>query len=287
MGTGEGAQAFGKGHYLAERPGIAKVYAEMHGKRMYDKVREFDPAFEELTSKENLERKIQEGNLPPNVHQYIQHALTKSDDPQSYINAAVEGLESDYEGMLKRYGAKHQKTKELADLLDQFKLIAPEYYGSGKQVVKGPLSSLYEVSLEWPGARESVDPMSREHFFQWDKAFKNQPEHVKQALMDIAESNTPEYNKYIEDMSRFYGGSKFDPMQLIQMRPETSIRDAGLEQQLYQRGVPGVAFLDQPSRAAPKDKRTYNYVSFGNEIPRILSHNKPSVLKMLWPEYNK
>ena len=31
MGSGEGAQAFGKGHYLAENPNIAKSYAEMRG----------------------------------------------------------------------------------------------------------------------------------------------------------------------------------------------------------------------------------------------------------------
>jgi hypothetical protein len=155
--------------------------------------------------------------------------------------------------------------------------VAKSYYRPG--------GSLYEVSLEWPdAAREAADPMSREHFFQWDKPFNKQPEHIQKALLDIIEENPPEIEKYREFLDRIWKSSDWDMVKAIKTHPNAFIRDAQLEPHLYKKGIPGVAFADQATRIKPIDQRTYIYSVYGDEIPRIVSHNNPSVLDMLWPK---
>lgn len=254
MGSGEGAQAFGKGHYTAERPGIAKGYSEMSGP-MYEK--ELD------TSNLSEDTAI--------LLSSIKHWDFGSKKPEDIIKNA-----KDYAKTM----AGQERSEFWHNIYDELNNVP--------MITKGPTRSLYEVSLEWPGTREATDPLSREHFFQWDKDFRNQPEHVKSALMDIINQYPDVAAPYAERLAKARSPG-WDTKKLLTTHPGITIRESrgAIEPLMYERGIPGVAFLDQPSRTKPVNQRTYNYVSFGDEIPRIVSHNDPGLLKMLWPEYNK
>ena len=165
---------------------------------------------------------------------------------------------------------------------------AGQVYGKGhyfaedpkvaKKYAVGKSPSLYEVSLEWPGARESVDPMSREHFYQWDKTFKNQPAHIKQALEEIAQENPNIADEYIQRLSEM-GVPGWTLSDLLYKRPEMLIQESHIEPQMQTKGIPGIAYKNRTWGSKP----SYNYVVFEDEIPKILSHNKPSV----WDLVNK
>lgn len=156
------------------------------------------------------------------------------------------------------------------------------YFAEDPKVAKkyavGKTPSLYEISLEWPGARESVDPMSNEHFYQWDKTFKNQPQHIRQALEEIAQENPNIADDYIQFLER--NQSKGHTLSnLLYQRPELLIKEVGLEPYMQEKGIPGIAYKNRTWGTQP----SYNYVVFEDEIPKILSHNKPSV----WDLVNK
>lgn len=206
----------------------------------------------------------------------------------SNIGAGLSGLA----GAIKTY---HGSPRE-----EPFERFSKEFMGSGSggQIFsKGhytaerpqeaykyykPGGSIYDVSLEWPdAAREAADPMSREHFFQWDKPFRKQPRHIQKALLDIVEENSPEIEKYKEILRRNWRIEEPNMVDFVKMYPNVLIRDARLEPHLYERGIPGVAYADQSTRYKPARERAYNYVSYDDKIPRIVGRNNPSILDML------
>jgi hypothetical protein len=146
-----------------------------------------------------------------------------------------------------------------------------------------PQHSIYEVSLEWPdAAKESLNPLSKEHFFQWDKTFKNQPEHIRGAMEEIIQENPNMADDYIQFLTK-QGSAGWTLKDLLNKRPEMLIKYGGMEPHMMDRGIPGVAFRDQVTSSRPVSEKTYNYAVFGDKIPRIISHNKPSVLDLVWP----
>lgn len=280
MGSGEGAQAFGKGHYMAERPGITKRYAEMQGPM-------YEPDLSEFS------------NVSKRVYSDIESAF-RSKDPLQYLKRTLGGYKSHlktyrdvmsrndpsdalYSRYLDNKEEYEKSVEEYAKYINELKSISPDQLENIKY--KGPLRSLYEVSLEWPGARESVDPMSREHFFQWDKQFSSQPKHIKDALFDIIEQHPDVAEPYAKWLAE-HNVPGHTTHSLLTLQPQATIKamEGAIEPLMYERGIPGIAFLDQPSRTKKVGDRTYNYVVFGDEIPRIISHNKPSLLDMLWPK---
>ena len=223
--------------------------------------------------------------------------------------AAAEGLQGAAEGDWTKAGLGALaaapmmgaiKTYHGSPRAEPFSKFSKEFMGSGEgaqafskghyvaeqpKVAKNyyrPGGSLYEVSLEWPdAAREAADPMSREHFFQWDKPFRKQPENIQKALLDIIEENPPEIQKYKEFLKRNWKIDEPNMVDFVKMYPNILIRDARLEPHLYKKGIPGVAFADQMTRIKPIDQRTYNYAVYGDEIPRIVNRNNSSLLDML------
>lgn len=146
-----------------------------------------------------------------------------------------------------------------------------------------PKRSIYEISLEWPdAAKELADPLSPEHFFQFGKSLQQQPKNIRQWMEEIAHENPHIADEYIELLEK--AGSKGWTLQdLLYKRPEMLIKYGDdLEPLMYEKGIPGVRFQDQVS--AGKKNPTKNYVTFNSDIPKIISHNNPSVLDMLWPK---
>lgn len=288
MGSGEGMQAYGQGHYVAEVPSIAKMYTQMRGP-MYGPNVNLD--LYDDWAKEYLTKTLLRS--PDNTTYANLLKLIKKDisDAKMYLDMNTEHLEKaktrePTEENLWKLGQWQKKVDENAEKLSRLRSIDQEPFKSTES--EGPLHSIYEASLEWPGSRESVDPMSREHFFQWDEELKKQPKHVKEALMDIIEQHPNVADPYAEWLAK-QGIPGHTTHSLLTLQPQATIREmrGAIEPLLYERGVPGVAYANKFTRKTKKSDRTYNYAVFGDEIPRIISHNKPSVLKMLWPEFNQ
>ena len=277
MGSGEGTQFFGRGHYFAERPGISKFYSQFEGPMFKAPVHP-NVLLDALQSSAKAAKNPEYG-LITFSNKLAKEMATRQrwlDKALKYPNVGGNPRNiKNWQGQIRDYQEKIDAANEMLSNKNLFNDVYNNMNKTSGINYNNPLRSLYEVSLEWPGARESIDPMSREHFYQWDKQFEEQPEHVQQALLDIHQSNPKKFPDIGSTAikSHLREGSKKVPR-------------GTLEDLLYERGVPGVALLDSMSRHIPDHVNpTYNYVAFGDEIPRILSHNKPSVLQMLWPEY--
>ena len=170
---------------------------------------------------------------------------------------------------LTNWGDKDKAIQNLSQLIERKRPdFVPESlkpYEDALQMIKSgePISSeghLYNVELRWPdAAREAADPLSEEHFLQWDEPFKKQPESVKSAWAKIAEE---------------YGV----PLNENELIGPTAHR-AMLEEQLAKHGIPGIRYLDQGSRGAGTG--THNYVIFDEDIPNIVSRNGVSLSDLL------
>lgn len=275
IGAGEGTQYQGYGHYLAERPGTSKYYTEMDGPMF--KTPQYNAVLTAAMQSSAKGAKNPEYGLTSFLNKLTKEMATRQrwlDKALKYPN--VGGNPSNIKNWQRQISSYQDKIDTINELLSDKNLFDNIFNNIGDVVMEPnynkPLRSIYEVSMEWPGARESIDPMSREHFYQWDKKFADQPEHVKQALLDVHKSDPKKFPNI---------GSSAVTSTL--QRGSKKIPRGTLEQMLYERGIPGVAYLDAFSRNNPSNP-TYNYVAFGDEIPRILSHNKPSVLDMLWPK---
>lgn len=180
------------------------------------------------------------------------------------------------------YGEGHYVAENPLESKKYTELKGPMFEGNDPN----PQHSIYEVSLEWPGAREATDPLSREHFYQFSLPMNRQPGNIRQIMEEIAAENPETANEYIEFLNR--SGSKgWTLSELMKQRPEMLIKYGGFDRLMAGKGIPGVAFRDQVTQNKKAADRTYNYAVFDEDIPKITSHNDPGLLKMLWPEYNK
>ena len=281
IGSGEGAQAYGHGLYMAESPAVAQEYQKqlaadvtIGGKPFYR-----GKTGSKLSSTGNEE-----------LDDYL---LANLGD----VNATRKALLSDIRGIREEAGytpKDYQKT--LADL----RQIRADVNNQGT-------GHFYETSLEWPDpAREAADPLSPEHFLQWDRPLSEQSDYVKSML-----GNPPEvqnlikekmawrqktFNQLPEDhklkeiirerLNNEYSPSGADLYYEFAKRkansfgfsngPNSAVDSTGVLQEL---GIPGIRYLDQGSRGAGEG--THNYVVFDDQIPKIMQRNGMSLADLL------
>lgn len=233
MGTGEGAQAYGHGAYFADNPAVAQAYQPR------------DPKFEDNVMRlyKNAERAGDYDSMAV-YERYLLH-----DTPDSVAQYVKEAAEEG--GDARKLQQAHEAAKR-----------AWERQASG---------ALYEADLRWPdAAREAADPMGPQHFLDYDAPFAKQPAHIKkliqERLKELGYSGDAnglrayhiEHGGFAdstgETLARMFGG---DP--------------AASSKWLMDRGVPGIRYLDQGSRAAGKG--TNNYVVFDDALIEILKRN--------------
>ena len=179
------------------------------------------------------------------------HAFMMLDYNNGNINKAIKSVEKD----LKMY--EQFKGQIMPDTIEKYQtsLDILKAKKAGKDL---NLGNLYNVSLEWPdAAREAVEPLSPEHFLDWDKPLNQQSQFIQNKL-----------SKFDPEMYH-NEGNDYDPEELGQMiYSRISQYPEKASQQLYQTGIPGIRYLDQGSRGAGKG--TSNYVVFSDQIPRIV-----------------
>lgn len=222
IGTGEGAQAYGHGVYLAERPGVAKSYAENLADRQ-DPRGEVNALFFTAKSRDELTKAVAEnpvlGPLVKQEPQFLRDIL------EYHAGQNADGTVSD---------AALRAAKRLDAQLPK------------------PKGNFYTVDLPDEWLPKMLD---------WDKPLSQQPEEVRKAIAPRVEQLRQAAPRYVPDDPSgewLYRAMKpqggLDVMDWNKGGPRsasTALRDAG---------IPGIRYLDGGSRKSGEG--TYNYVVF-------------------------
>lgn len=127
---------------------------------------------------------------------------------------------------------------------------------------------LYQNRLRWPNAtKESADPLSGEHFLDWDKPFDEQSDYVKSAISSLDEDEWYRVLDNLGEEGDWSTGRNIYDMARLQFdsREEAS-------RKLYEAGIPGIRFNDADT-IHRLGTNTPNYVTFGDDLVEILTRN--------------
>jgi len=243
IGTGEGAQAYGHGLYLAEKPEIAAGYRERLSTNYLDNSGAQKAAGDAWT--EAMQAAQDAGAKHPD------HARAIAGQVQAWIDSGKQAK------TFLRYNQPPPGTeaqyKAAADALDGLK--------------KNP-GNLYKTDIP----DEAVA-----RFLDWDKPLSQQAPEVRDALAAIKAKQAESLG-----VARFANPAKALEYKLAtkplpdDMSGESIYRFLGNNHQdatelLRQQGIPGIRYLDGGSRGTGTG--TSNFVAFDPELIRILERN--------------
>jgi hypothetical protein len=241
IGTGEGAQAYGHGLYLADNPGVATGYA--------DKLSQVssDGGFTKMPRFATYGARRVDMNAPSS-------SLTPGELALTYANmdgGRANGLLALREMASDPYVKDAERYKKAADILMRMN---PKKIGADA-------GNLYKVYLPDEHIARMLD---------WDLPLSQQAPEVRSALRKIIES---------EELNIGKNATRFGPLnkEAIGNHFEQLTKAAGgqhlLSQELQMQGIPGIRYLDKGSRTAGTGTR--NYVVFPGEegLLKILERN--------------
>lgn len=247
IGTGEGAQAYGHGLYLAESDDVARSYQQSTQRP------EFLVNGEKWAMDQGGVVRSPQGKttatLPLDQYNAI-FGLTgsKANKPLSELAEEAESFLQTRSGMTPAKIAAAKKA-----ILD------------GKIKLNAETGSLYKVDLPDDQIAKMLD---------WDKPISEQPQAVRDALAKLPKgwaTGSGGQRQFIDPaMSRKTGGGLLEELKML--------RRGQPEELLKQQGIPGIRYLDGGSRAGGAG--TSNYVVFpGNEgLLKILERNGQGLL---------
>ncbi|MDR0486014.1 MAG: hypothetical protein LBH29_04735, partial [Elusimicrobiota bacterium] len=205
IGSGEGAQSFGWGHYASGRRGIGEWYRET------------------VTRKNSrIDQKAKQLNLPSEYAVTISNGvklfgvkktLEEFNESMEFVKRAIEHIEDD----------KESTTDEKNDLLD--------FYISEEETLTKCITILKDIMQTNTGQLYELEIPESEDFLQWDGFFHEQSEKVKKALLKLqtdltvrdmlnnegekavydalVEFGTVEFGNYYEHSIKYLGLSNF------------------------------------------------------------------------------
>ena len=239
IGTGEGAQAYGHGLYLAESPDVAKSYqTALSAERGFS-----------FGGKTGLTRaEVQDMVNAKYGAGYLDGVIRPSGVADSFIDDMVTGT-----GRASgTYPRQYKPGSERAKLYDELR----------GQVTHADPGSLYKVDLP-------DDQIAR--MLDWDKPLSQQPEAVRVALKDFGLPPTATGKDAYNALSQ----QARDIAIMRGQNAQTTLgaSQAGASNDLLGFGIPGIRYLDGGSRGAGTGSS--NFVVFpGNEnLLRILERN--------------
>jgi hypothetical protein len=248
IGSGEGAQSFGHGHYVAGEEDVAKFYRD----KLSDKP-EVKIGGETVGTQAQSPESVVAARLASTYSSMAIRGTPKTEDVVSVIE---EGLDRTIKQVAKTGNFKlYQDLMDQKAALGRMKDQGIEFQSTG---------SLYKIDLP----DEQIGKM-----LDWDKPVSQQSKEIQTALdktglMDLAKQHFDNLGiknprgKDIHDYFVYMG-----------------LKPADISNFLQQQGVTGIRYLDQGSRAAGKG--TSNYVVFpGNEdLLKILERNNQPMAK--------
>ena len=257
IGSGEGAQSYGYGHYVAQSPAVAKDYQRRLAKEaqatdLNTKMQMVDVGGKPLTSF--------------NVDMDAALIDAAKSGKKEFVNVAEakkarwENLAQDQSYPFQDYAK--QKAGAYTSLLDTAKKTDVDYTGTGM---------FYEIDLPDEQIARMLD---------WDKPLSKQPENVQAALEKLGykvdRADVDKYSDALLDALMTDAQTNL-PKQPLDMAGEALYRKLGNPEQAAQRlreaGIPGIRYLDQGSRGTGEG--TSNFVVFpgGEDLLTILKRN--------------
>jgi hypothetical protein len=234
IGTGEGAQVYGHGIYLAENPAVAKSY----------------------------QVNLTQGNDPRDWINNIASSLGKDKTTQDVI------------GELKKYPevAQLANDKEIVNLTKQMADGYEWSRLGGETWSDSAISAMKKLDARLPkppeGAFYKADLPDEEiaKMLDWDKPLSQQ----SRAIQKFALENS----KPLAKLVKFQQANKLNenpPKSIYDLSGGELMRELGSPQEVAQKlrdsGIPGVRYLDQNSRGAGKG--TSNFVVFPGEESKV------------------
>ena len=239
IGTGEGAQSFGHGIYVAEAPALAKEYQR---KLSGVDVKLGDINLDEIINTSKNSKEVQAAQRLKN--DFLNNAVSSPDDISNpkFIKETVNYY-------------KNSKTPESEDVANLF-----DKYGSPSAELKG---NLYKVDLP----DEKIATM-----LDWDLPLSKQSPQVQAAIEKLTglKADTAKMGEY-EDalLNALQGGSTdlpkqpLDPLGVDLYAKFISGGNEAAARKLQELGISGVKYLDEFSRK--EGKGTRNFVLFPSE----------------------
>ena len=235
IGTGEGAQAYGHGLYLAESQDVAKWYADKltegahvtyKGKKVGGVQANLDDPFSYATNQ--ISTSIMAGKDAASAKRdYIKGWEAEIERASKFF---AENPNPQYHAARQATLAKQKQLISTASTLseDLFKVVKPE-------------SSLYQVDLPDDQIAKMLD---------WDKPLSSQSKEVQSAFGSVVG----------RDLSVDTGWAKLSGEEALRAAVEIAGYKGGGEKLLSQAGIPGIRYLDSSSRG--NGAGTSNYVIF-------------------------
>jgi hypothetical protein len=237
IGTGEGAQAYGHGLYLADAEAVARNYREGLATPLYDG------------------KDYNSENVSHRVSYYVNNLSGGS------VDAALQRIDGEITDMANRPDAAAdyvqagiKRLQENRAFIESGKPI-PEMTGGG---------SMYEVHV-------NADPA---HFLDWDKPLSEQHPVVQQAVADIHDAATKAGKMYGQPPPEATGAEVYRGLRNLSgldyqtLWASDAAGTPAVSSALQQAGIPGIRYLDAGSRGAGDGSR--NTVVFDPSIMRIV-----------------
>lgn len=237
IGTGEGAQMYGHGIYVAESPGVAKAYATGLGGRDADlisngisRVIHFNGGDPARVRDALLTEGFPEGKLTPEIEAAVRHIVANTDAEGVPNSAAIKGY-----GVLKK--------------------LVPD------------TGTFYTVDLPDEHIASMLD---------WDKPLSALPEGVQNALSKDAyfsrlmgKGGLDSYFQNGAELYRSLTGRFVNDMPMhLPLEQAENMAQRNASEYLNSLGIPGIKYLDQASRGAGEGTR--NFVLFNPDLATIL-----------------
>lgn len=261
IGSGEGAQAYGYGHYVAGNPKVAEGYAKALSRD--------DPHIVEFNG-----QPVQQQNLPESQLPTDQAALRAVS-----IYGGVGEANLAYQKELSQAKTNLFKAEKGATLADRS--LDQNYYRGRIADLDSKLTWLYEnrsaITSRPPGNLLEVAIRPDEHeLLDWDKPLSEQSPSVQKGLQNLPQSLKDRLEDHAD--SRGYNSpldapEDFTGEQFYKSASHYNVVDAPeeLSQALHEAGVPGIKYLDAGSRG--KGEGTRNYVIFHPSNLKITARN--------------
>jgi hypothetical protein len=243
IGTGEGAQAFGHGIYLAEKPNVAQDYQFMLSK--------IDPETVTYQGKP-----VQKWYDMAQAEQDRAHRL----GDRTAIDRANAKLAYWENVMTRRHP---EDVKRVANDPDDGWPTFANYANSLEMEKFGGLKeagSLYKADLP----DEMIDRM-----LDWDKPLSEQPESVQTILKNLAKKDAEKYGEgggldyYMGDPDSYDGESVYRYL------AEQQNSQVNTSEYFKNLGIPGIKYLDAGSRGGDSATGTRNFVVFPGEEKKV------------------
>ena len=235
IGSGEGAQSYGYGHYVAQNPAVARDYQ----RRLAKEAQAID-----LNTRMQM---VDVGGKPLtsfNVDMDAALIDAAKAGKKDFVNLAQnkkarwDQLAQDKTYQFQDYAK--QKASSYQNLIDTAKKSDVDYTGSGM---------FYEIDLPDEQIAKMLD---------WDKPLSQQSESVKKAIKEYELDYVPENltgGRLLEEMNKAF-------------TPEM------VSQHMRTAGIPGIRYLDQGSRGAGQGSSNFVVFPGNEDLLRILKRNE-------------